>query len=74
MAQMLTTSDNPYDPHKDYDKWMMWDQDNNYFTAEYLDRVAVIPDGATDDQIQKLIEQAQQEIVNADVLGVYILV
>lgn len=71
---MLTTIDNPYDPLTDYDKWMMWDQDHDYYTAEYLASLAIVPDDATDEEADVIIKQAQQEIMNADVLGIYKLV
>lgn len=36
---MLTTIDNPYDPHEEYDKWYEWDVDNGYHTSSYLARL-----------------------------------
>ena len=68
---MLTTSDNPYDPRVDYDKWMQWDHDKGYNTSEYLARLAVVPDDATDTERDAIIDEAQKEIVEANVLGIY---
>ncbi|MFT8426432.1 hypothetical protein [Liquorilactobacillus hordei] len=71
---MLTTVDNPYDPNQDYDKWMNWDHDHEYYTAEYLARLAQVPDDADDATVNAIIDQAQQEIMNADTLGIYKIV
>ena len=33
-TDVLTTLDNPYDPHEDYDKWSIWDEENGYYTVQ----------------------------------------
>ena len=71
---MLTTVDNPYNPHDDYDKWMMWDQDHGYFTSEYLARLAQIDEEMDDESQEAVIKQAQKEIVEADASNTYVIV
>ena len=35
----LSTSDNPYDPLTDYDRWEAYDRQHGYNTPEYLARI-----------------------------------
>lgn len=40
-AVALTTSDNPYNPFTDYDKWRRFDTvEHDYNTESYLDRIS----------------------------------
>lgn len=72
---MLTTKDNPYDPHTDYDKWLQWDEDNGYFTQNYLARMANIPPGEEDeDVIEQLTNRAMLDIVYNSPLDNWIIV
>ena len=68
---MLTTSDNPWDPYTQYDAWSQWDHDHGYNTAEYLARVANVQDDSTEEEMNYRINKAQEEIVQANVLGIY---
>lgn len=68
---MLTTVDNPYDPNTDYDKWMMWDQFNEHYTAEYLARVANIDDDMDDEEASQRIDDAMAEIIANDTNNLY---
>lgn len=71
---MLTTVDNPFNPKTDYIKWMEWDQQHGYYTAEYVARLCQMDEELDDDSMDKIIEQAQKEIMDADELGIYKLV
>lgn len=74
---MLSTSDNPYNPKTDYEKWRRWDVDNGYNTEEYLSRLTDVPDDVDMDDditISKLVNQAVQDILDNDEHGIYILV
>lgn len=68
---MLTTTDNPYNPNTDYDKWMMWDQFNEHYTSEYLARVANIPDNMDEEDAMQRIDDAIAEILENDTEGLY---
>ena len=65
---MLTTVDNPYDPRIDYEKWLKFDHDNGYYTQELLARVAPLVENEEDND---LVDEAQRQIVDADMLGIY---
>lgn len=38
---MLTTTDNPYDPFDDFDRWYVYDESKGYHTCGYLDRIGL---------------------------------
>ena len=60
----LTTSDNPYNPIKDFDHWWEFDLEHNYATCELLDRVAFTSNKVSPAQNQFEIERAVDSIVN----------
>lgn len=71
---MLSTIDNPYNPHVDYDKWLNWDQTNQYFTSEYIARIAQVDSLMDDAEIDAITDEAILEILENDMLDIYILV
>jgi len=60
----LTTSDNPYDPIKDFDNWFRFDCEHNYLSCELLDRIAFTSDLVSDDQNDYELERAIDAIVD----------
>lgn len=72
MDKMLTTTDNPYNPHEDYDAWMFWDQSNGYFTAEYIARL--MNPNVDYDNDDKALDNIYQEIIDLNITGKYILI
>lgn len=71
---MLTTIDNPYDPFEQFDDWYNYDTEMNYNTCSYLDRVSTTSDELSDEDNDELIIDAMNEIVEHNVLGIYIIV
>lgn len=74
---VLTTKDNPYNPKTDYDKWKSWDEDNGYETEAYVARLlSMEEDFDIDDEIvlDTLTDKVVTEILEHDVLNVYVLV
>ena len=72
MAQhMLTTEDNPFDPFTQFDEWFAFDKFSGYNTTEYLARVVNYSDQLSDADRLLVIEQAIDEIVEFNVLGIY---
>ena len=74
---ILTTQDNPYNPHTEYEKWRRWDIDNGYDTESLIARMADIP--ADVDETNSLVmelygNQAIQEILESDDMNIYKLV
>ncbi|HOU67183.1 MAG TPA: hypothetical protein PKW49_01195 [Paludibacteraceae bacterium] len=71
MSYMLTTIDNPYDPFVEYDNWLDFDRSKGYYTNEYLARIAVTSPSLSDQEMSDAIEEAIDEIVELNVLGLY---
>jgi len=68
---MLTTVDNPYDPFTQWDEWFAWDQNAGYHTPGLLARVARTADDLAEGDQHLAIQQAIDEIVRENVLGVH---
>lgn len=74
MSYMLSTVDNPYNPHHDWDQWLTYDHDLGYFTSEYLGRIARTSDELSDTDNEQAINDAIDEIIREDIIGVFIKV
>ena len=68
---MLTTIDNPFDPFTQWDEWKRFDEDMQYYTCEYLARIAKTSNDLSDADNESAIEDAINEIVSLNILGVY---
>lgn len=72
MAQVaLTTFDNPYDPFKEFDSWLLYDSEKGYNSCGYLGRIARTSDSLTDEENEEEIERAIDEIIKYDFLNIY---
>lgn len=67
----LTTIDNPYDPFEQFDAWYMYDMDKGYSTCSYLDRIARTSNQLSDEENEKEIERAIDEIIRYDFQNIY---
>lgn len=67
----LTTHDNPYDPFDDFNKWFMFDNDHGYNSCSYLARIARTSDALTPDENSKVLEEAIDDIIRIDPVGIY---
>lgn len=68
---MITTKDNPYNPITQYEQWLKWDHDMQYYTQEYVARIANVSPDMDDDAQDLLIESAINEIMELDTLDTY---
>lgn len=68
---MLTTTDNPHDPFTNYDEWFAFDARHGYHTPSYLARIVVASDELSEADYNLAIEQAIDEIVEYNILGIY---
>ena len=59
----LSTTDNPYNPITEFDSWFRFDQDKGYSSCSYLDRIAITSSALTDEENEREIERAIDEIV-----------
>ena len=67
----ITTIDNPFDPFDQFDDWYAYDIGKGYNTCERVARLCVSSDELSQDQQNKDFEQAIDDFINLDVLGIY---
>lgn len=67
----ITTVDNPYNPFTQFNEWMAFDHQKGYFTCEYLARIANTSMDLPDSVNFSIIEDAINEIISFDTLGIY---
>ena len=68
---MLTTIDNPFDPFEQFTSWLLFDKEKGYNTCEYLARIARVSDELSDQENNKEIEKAIDEIIFYDPFNIY---
>lgn len=68
---MLTTVDNPFDPFTQLDEWDAYDRSMGYHTLAYLARITWSSHELSEADQSLAIEQAIDEIVSENVLGIY---
>lgn len=68
---MLTTFDNPYNPFEQFHLWFMFDIQKGYNSCAYLGRIAKTSDKFSQEENEREIEHAIDEIVQNDFRNVY---
>lgn len=68
---MLTTTDNPFDPFTQFEEWYAFDVDSGYNTCAYLARIAKSSNELSEDEEDSVVEQAVDEILEFNLLGIY---
>lgn len=67
----LTTVDNPYDPIDEFDSWLMFDVTKGYNSCSYLARTTFTSEVLSDQENNREIERAIDNIVINDPSGIY---
>ena len=67
----LTTFDNPYDPFEQFTDWFLFDEEKGYHTCAYLGRIARTSDSLSDEENQREVERAIDEIIKYDFRNIY---
>lgn len=67
----LTTFDNPYNPFTQFQKWFLFDTEKGYNSCGYLARIARTSDEFTEEENEKEIERAIDEIIQYDFMNKY---
>lgn len=68
---MLTTFDNPFDPFEQFTSWFLFDVEKGYNTCAYMARIAKLSDDFSDEENDREIERAIDEIIQYDALNIY---
>ena len=68
---MLTTIDNPFSPFTQFDDWFAFDQAKGYCSCSYLARIAKTSTEMSETDYELEVENAIDEIVELNVLGIY---
>ena len=68
---MLTTIDNPFNPFTQFDQWKAFDESKGYYSCAYLARIVKTSDELSEEDEALAIEQAIDEIVRLNILGIY---
>ena len=74
VEHMLTTVDNPCNPFTHFDDWYAFDQAAGYHTLSFLARIVRTSDELSEPDQRLAIEQGIDEIVQENVLGIYMKV
>jgi hypothetical protein len=67
----VTTIDNPFSPFTEFDEWFAFDTEKGYNTCAYLARIAKTSIELSDEDQNQAINDAVNEIVRMNVLGIY---
>lgn len=67
----LTTFDNPYNPFEQFTEWFLFDVEKGYCSCDYLGRIARTSEQFSDEENNKEVERAIDEIVKYDFNNVY---
>lgn len=67
----LTTFDNPYNPFTQFQKWFLFDVEKGYNSCAYLNRIARTSEEFTEEENNREIERAIDEIIQYDFMNIY---
>jgi hypothetical protein len=69
---MLTTLDNPFNPFVQWDQWFAFDTRKGYDTCAYLARIVITSHELSEIEEALAINQAIHEILDLNILGIYV--
>jgi hypothetical protein len=68
---MLTTVDNPYNPHEEFNDWYAYDTRTGYNSLEFLARIAKVSNDLSEKDYALAISNAVDEIVQENASGMH---
>lgn len=70
----LTTIDNPYNPFEQFIPWFLFDVEKGYNSSSYLGRIARTSDSLSEEENDREVERAIDEIIKYDARNIYVKV
>ncbi len=70
----LTTIDNPYNPFEQFVPWFLFDVEKGYNSSSYLGRIARTSDALSEEENDREVERAIDEIIKYDYRNIYVKV
>ncbi len=67
----LTTFDNPFDPFEQFASWFLFDEEKGYHSCSYLGRIARTSEQFTEEENDREVERAIDEIIKYDFMNIY---
>lgn len=67
----LTTIDNPYNPFEQFALWLMFDEEKGYHSVSYLGRIARTSEQLSEEENDREVERAIDEIIKYDFQNIY---
>lgn len=67
----ITTFDNPFNPFTQFTEWLLFDKEKGYNTCEYLARIAKVEDNLSQQEYNRVVEQAIDSIIKTDPFNIY---
>lgn len=74
VLHMLSTVDNPWNPHTQFEAWSAWDEAHGYYTLSLLGRIIKTSNDLSQVDQDAATEHAIDEIVDENVSGMFIKV
>lgn len=74
MLYMLSTIDNPYNPHHDWERWLAYDHNESHYSSELLARIARTSEELSDTDYELSVNSAIDEIIKEDLTDMFIKV
>ena len=68
---MLTTIDNPFNPFEQFTSWFLFDVEKGYNSCSRVARIAKLSEDLSEDETNKEIERAIDEIIKYDILNIF---
>lgn len=68
---MLTTTDNPFNPHTHFKEWFQFDVGHGYNTLQYQARLTFSSPYLSEADQNEAIDAAIDEIIEENILGIY---
>lgn len=71
---LLTTEDNPWNPHSDWESWYALDESLGYATCGLIARLSLDLDDSTNEVLESEVDDVYLRLVSLGIEGNYVLI